>query len=366
MHVPIIDLITQYENLKKEIDEAVTKVFAHSHFVFGKELETFENELSQYTGSKYALGVANGTDALLLSLFAMGIKEGDEVLTTPFTFIATAEVIALLRAKPVFVDVEEKTLNINPELIDEKITIRTKAILPVHLYGQCADMGSIMDIARKKNVYVVEDAAQAIGAQIQDKKAGSFGDSAGLSFFPTKNLGAAGDGGAILTDDRKLCETIKLLRVHGSDRKYYHSTIGFNNRLDVIQAALLSVKLKYLDSWNEKRRAIASRYTAALKQWVRTPFEPEGYYSVYHQYTIRTPARDQLKRFLEEQGISSAIHYPVAIHLQPAFSHLGYKKGDFPVTEKATEEVLSLPMYPELTDEQVTYVIEQAVSFFHG
>lgn len=364
MQVPIIDLVSQYKNLEKEIDNAVKRVFSHSYFVFGKELESFEEQLSKYAGTKFALGVANGTDALLLSLYALGIKEGDEVITTPFTFISTAEVIALLRAKPVFVDVEEESLNVDPNLIEKAITERTKAILPVHLFGLCADMKSIMDIAQKHNLKVVEDAAQAIGATLYDKMAGGLGDIAGFSFFPTKNLGAAGDAGAILTNDEKLYEKIRLLRVHGSHKKYYHQFIGFNNRLDAIQAALLSVKLKYVDSWNERRREIAAKYTSLLNTYVKTPSEPEGYYSVYHQYTIRTEERDRLKAFMNERGVSTAIHYPLPLHLQLAFEYLGYKKGDFPVAEKACGEVLSLPVYPELTDEMVDYVIETISGFF--
>ncbi len=364
MQVPIIDLVSQYKNLEKEIDNAVKRVFSHSYFVFGKELESFEEQLSKYAGTKFALGVANGTDALLLSLYALGIKEGDEVITTPFTFISTAEVIALLRAKPVFVDVEEESLNIDPNLIEKAITERTKVILPVHLFGLCADMKSIIDIAQKHNLKVVEDAAQAIGATLYDKMAGGLGDIAGFSFFPTKNLGAAGDAGAILTNDEKLYEKIRLLRVHGSHKKYYHQFIGFNNRLDAIQAALLSVKLKYVDSWNKRRREIAAKYTSSLNTYLKTPSEPEGYYSVYHQYTIRTGERDRLKAFMNERGVSTAIHYPLPLHLQLAFEYLGYKKGDFPVAEKACGEVLSLPVYPELTDEMVDYVIETISGFF--
>lgn len=364
MKIPIIDLVSTYKNLEKEIDDAVKKVFSHSHFVLGKELDSFEAMLSQYIGAKFALGVANGTDALLLSLYALGIEEGDEVITTPFSFIATAEVIALLRAKPVFVDVEEETLNINPDLIEKAISERTKAILPVHLFGLCADMKRIMEIAQKHNLKVIEDAAQAIGARLNDIKAGNLGDIAGLSFFPTKNLGAAGDGGAILTDDDKLYKKIKLLRVHGSEKKYFHHFIGFNNRLDVLQAAVLSVKFKYLDEWNERRRKIAARYTSSFKKYVKTPIEPEGYYSVFHQYTIRTDERDRLKEHLLEKGISAAIHYPVPLHLQPAFEYLGYEKGDFPVTERAGDVVLSIPVYPELTDEMVEYVIENVLGFF--
>lgn len=366
MHVPTIDLGAQYRTIQKEIDDALKRVFTHCHFVLGKELERFEGKLAQYIGTDYALGVASGTDALFLSLFAMGIGEGDEVITTPFTFGATAEVIALLKAKPVFVDIDGETMNVDPEKVAAAITGNTKAILPVHLYGLCADMDAIMDIANKHGLKVIEDAAQAVGSRIGAKKAGCFGDITGLSFYPTKNLGAAGDGGAILTNDEELYENIRILRVHGIEEKYQYQIIGFNNRLDALQAAVLSVKLDHLDGWNERRRTIASQYTNVMKSYVRVPAEPAGFYSVYHQYTIRTDRRDQLKEHLGKNGVGAAIHYPSPLHLQPAFAYLEHTKGDFPEAERAAEEVLSFPLYPELTDEQVTYVIEQAVSFFDG
>ncbi len=364
MQVPIVDLVSQYKNLKREIDEAINRVLSHAHFVFGKELETFESELAEFVGTEYALGVANGTDALLLSLYALDIKEGDEIITTPFTFFASTEVIAMLKAKPIFVDIKEDSFNINPELIENKITGRTKAILPVHLFGQCADMKHISQIASKHDLFIVEDAAQEIGAKFNGKMAGSFGNTAGLSFFPTKNLGACGDAGAILTNSRELYEKIKLLRIHGSVKKYYHQSIGFNNRLDAIQAAILSVKLKYLNTWNNRRHKIASKYNEALKDYVKTPAEKENYHSVYHQYTIMTDKRDKLKSYLQEKGVVSAIHYPIPLHLQAAFEYLGHKTGDFPVSEKAALQVFSLPVYPELTDDMVGYVIEKVSQFF--
>lgn len=364
MRIPIIDLVKQYKNIEKEIDKAVKRVLSHSQFVFGEELKCFEEKLAKYINTNYALGVSSGTDALLLALHSLGIKEGDEVITTPFTFISTAEVIVLLRAKPVFVDIEEETLNINPELIEPAITKNTKAILPVHIFGLCADMKRILKIADKYNLKIVEDAAQAIGAKFDNKMAGSFGDVAGLSFFPTKNLGGAGDGGAIVTNDKELYEKIKPLRVHGSEEKYYHNFVGFNNRLDAIQAAMLSVKINYIDTWNKRRREIIKRYNNELSEVVRTPVEPEGYYSVFHQYTIRTKDRDKLKEYLGEQGISTAIHYPLPLHVQQALKFLGYGKGDFPVAEKACNEVLSIPVYPEMTDEMVEYVIENILQFF--
>jgi dTDP-4-amino-4,6-dideoxygalactose transaminase len=366
MDVPTIDLVAQYRTIEKEVDAAVKRVFSHSHFVLGKELEQFEENLARYAGVKYALGVASGTDALFLSLFSLGIGDGDEVITTPFTFGATAEVVALLKAKPVFVDIDSETFNIDPEGVRRAITERTKAILPVHLYGLCADMDAIMDIAGKNRLKVIEDAAQAVGARIGKTKAGCFADITGLSFYPTKNLGAAGDGGAILTNDDALYERLRILRVHGIKEKYHYQTIGFNNRLDAVQAAVLGVKLNHLDAWNERRRAIAARYSGALKEYVRVPAEPDGFYSVYHQYTIRCERRDQLQEYLGKHGIGAAVHYPAALHLQPAFSYLRHKKGDFPEAEKAAEEVLSLPMYPELTDEQIASVIEHALSFFKG
>ena len=364
MKVPIINLTMQYEKYREEIDNAIRRVFSHSHFVFGEELENFEKELSRYVGVKFALGVANGTDALLLSLYALGVGEGDEVITTPFTFFATAEVIAMLHAKPVFVDIEDNSMNINPELITDAITSHTKVIIPVHLFGRCAAMNRIMDIAKKNNLFVVEDAAQAIGARFNDKMAGSFGDAAGMSFFPTKNLGAAGDAGAILTNGVELYEKIKKLRMHGADKKYFHRFIGFNNRMDAIQAAVLSVKIKYIDEWNKRRREIADKYTLSLKPYVWTPINTEGYFSVYHQYTIRTHNRNELKDYLKERGVSTAIHYPIPLHLQPAFAYLGYKKGDLPVAERVADEVLSLPIYPEMTDRMVDFVIESVLQFF--
>ncbi len=364
MNVAIIDLVAQYKTIEKEVDEAVKQVFTNCHFVLGEALEQFERMLAEFSGVKHALGVTSGTDALFLSLFTLGVGEGDEVITTPFTFGATAEVIALLKAKPVFADIDAETFNIDIGAVEQAITERTKVMLPVHLYGLCADMDGIMALARERDLKVVEDAAQAVGSKIGSEKAGSFGDSTGLSFYPTKNLGAAGDGGAVLTNDDEIYETIKALRVHGIQRKYHYERIGFNNRLDTIQAAILSVKLKHLDAWNERRRQIAALYSAGLKEYVKVPVEPEGFHSVYHQYTIRTDKREQLMEHLRKQGVGAAIHYPVPLHLQPAFAYLEYKKGDFPEAEKAAEEVLSLPVHPELTDEQVGYVIEQIVSFF--
>jgi dTDP-4-amino-4,6-dideoxygalactose transaminase len=366
MKVPIIDLVSQYKKLEEEIDGAVKKVFSHSYFVLGKELEEFENKLTEYIGTKFALGVSSGTDGLLLSLYTLGVKEGDEVITAPFTFMATAEAIVLLKARPVFVDIDEETMNLNADNIENALSEHTKVIIPVHLYGLCADMEAINIVATKHRVKVVEDAAQAIGATLNGKMAGGFGDTGVLSFFPTKNMGAAGDGGAILTNNEELHTMMKLLRVHGSGKKYYHDIIGFNSRLDVIQAAVLLVKLKYLDSWNERRREIASQYSKSLSQYVKTPREPDGYYSVFHQYTVRTNRRDELQRFLAEKGVSSAIHYPLPLHLQPALKYLGYRKGDFPVTEKAAKEVLSLPVYPELKDEHVEYIIDTVKHFFEG
>lgn len=366
MNVPTIDLVAQYRTIEREIDDAVKGVFSRSHFVLGEELEQFEEKIAGFTGVKHALGVTSGTDALFLSLFALGVGEGDEVITTPFTFGATAEVIALLKAKPVFVDIDPRTFNIDTRAIEKAITERTRVILPVHLYGLCADMEAIMALARKHDLKVIEDAAQAVGSRIGAQRAGCFGDSTGLSFYPTKNLGAAGDGGAVLTNDDALYEIIKVLRVHGIKTKYHYERIGFNNRLDTIQAAVLSVKLHHLEAWNERRREIAVYYSDALKGYVDVPVEPEGFHSVYHQYTVRTDKREELMEYLKKKEIGVAIHYPVPLHLQPAFSYLEYKKGDFPEAERAADEVLSLPVYPELTDEQIAYVIEQVMSFFSG
>jgi len=359
MNVPFLDLKRQYSFIKEELDQAVFSVLSHAKFIMGPEVKAFEEKVAEYCGAKSAIGVASGTDALLLSLRAGGVGSGDEVITTGFSFFATAGVITRLGATPVFVDIDPDTYNMAPDEIKKKITPKTKAIMPVHLYGQCVDMDPITEIAKKHNLKVVEDAAQAIGAKYKGKKAGTFGDFGCFSFFPSKNLGAAGDGGMVVTNDQKMNELLRMLRVHGAKPKYYHSIVGYNSRLDTIQAALLSVKLKYLDRWTEKRREHAEIYNVAFKDLdIVTPKEEEFNYHIYHQYTIAVKNRDGLREVLKENQIGHDVYYPVPLHLQECYRHLGYKEGDLPVIEKKAMEVISLPIYPELTKEEQSFVIE--------
>ena len=364
MKVPFIDLSRHHKPLKSELSQAFEKVYDSNQFILGQHVQQFEEELATYVGTKYALGVSNCTNALLLSLKALGVESGDEVITTPFTFVATAEVIAMLGAKPVFCDIEPKTLNIDHTLINDHISKKTKVILPVHLYGQSADMDEIMAIAKQHNIAVVEDMAQAVGAQYKGKSVGTFGATACISFFPTKNLSALGDAGMVLTSDDVLAERLRAMRVHGAAKKYYHDFLGYNDRLDAIQAAFLSVKLNYLDTWNERRREIARRYNAAFKDLMQIPFVHEYNVSVYHQYTIRTRKRDALRDFLTQKNIGTSVHYPLGLHQQKAFEYLGYREGDYPETEKAAQEVLSLPIQQDLSDEEVDYVIAVIKEFF--
>jgi dTDP-4-amino-4,6-dideoxygalactose transaminase len=326
----------------------------------------FEGEIASYCGSKYAIGVSSGSDALLVSLMALEIKPGDEVITTPFTFFATAGSIARLGAKPVFVDVDRDSYNIDASLIEEKMTEKTRAIIPVHLFGQAAQMKPIMEIAKRYNTSIIEDAAQAIGASQDGTKCGNFGDCGCFSFYPSKNLGCFGDGGLVTTNSQGLAEKIKMLRNHGQASTYFYQAIGGNFRLDGIQGAVLSVKLKYVDQWNEKRRQHAALYDNIFGDSpVKPPKIDSNNVSIYHQYTVRVPERDQLQKFLAEHKIGSAVFYPKPLHLQDCFRELGYKEGDFPVAERLCGEVLSLPVYPELTSEQIEYV-GRAVLRFYG
>ncbi len=366
MNVPLFTLNRQHEEIMDELMKATEEVIKSGKFILGPWVAEFEEKVADYLGVKYAVGVGNGTDALSIALSAIDIKPGDEVITTPFTFIATAETIAMLGAKPVFVDIDPKTFNINPDLIEEAITEKTKAIIPVHLYGQAAEMDKIMEIAKKHNVYVIEDTAQGIGATYRGKKLGTIGDIGTFSFFPTKNLGALGDGGLVVTNNEEIYKKAKALRVHGSSVKYHHEYLGYNSRLDSLQAAYLLVKLPHTDRWNEKRRENAAFYNENLKDVVKVPVEREGNYHIYHQYTIRTDKRDELKAFLSENGVGIGIHYPIPLHLQPALRYLGYKEGDLPEAEKASKEVLSLPIFPELTEEEKAYVVEKIREFFAG
>ncbi len=359
MNVAFLDLKRQYASIKDEVDQAVFGVLSHAKFIMGPEVKTFEEQVAQYCGAKSAVGVASGTDALLLSLRACGVGPGDEVITTGFTFFATAGVISRLGAIPVYVDVDPDTYNIDPHKIQKKITAKTKAIMPVHLYGQCADMDPIMEVANKHKLMVVEDAAQAIGAKYKGKKAGAIAHFGCFSFFPSKNLGAAGDGGMIVTNDPKMDELLRMLRVHGAKPKYYHSLVGYNSRLDTLQAAILSVKLKYLDRWTQKRREHAEAYNRAFENSsIITPKEEDFNYHIYHQYTIAVKGRDKLREILKEKQIGHDVYYPVPLHLQECYKHLGYREGDLPVTEQKSREVISIPIYPEMTAEEQNYVID--------
>ncbi len=360
--IPMTDLKIQYENIKSEIDAAIGSVIENSSFILGKDLADFEAQVASYLGVKYALGVGSGTDALVLSLEAMGIKEGDEVITTPFTFIATAEAIVRVGARPVFVDIDENTYNIDPAKIEEKITARTKAIIPVHLYGLACDMDKIMSIAKKRNLKILEDCAQSFGSLYKDKKVGSIGDCGAMSFFPAKTLGCYGDGGMVITNDEGIASRIKMLRNHGSSAKYYYTAHGFNSRLDTIQAAILRVKLKYIDKWINQRIKNALLYNDLLSKSkdIATPCIPKETKHTFNYYTIRIKnnKRDQVQSALRENGIPSAVYYPLSLHLQEIYKDLGYKNATFPVSEAAQNEVLSLPMYPELTEKQIQQIAD--------
>lgn len=366
MKIPIIDLVRQHKPIQNELEIAFKRVLESGQFILGPELEQFERNASEFLRSKYAVGVGNGTDAITLALKAIDLQSGDEVITTPFTFFATAETIAMIGAKPVFVDVEDSTLNIDVNKIEGKITPKTRVILPVHIFGQGAKMEGILDIARRHSLRVIEDTAQGFGAKRNGKFLGTFGDLGTFSFFPTKNLSCLGDGGLITTQDELLFDRVRKLRVHGSPRKYYHEFLGYNSRLDTLQAAFLSVKLNYIEAWNQRRREIAEIYDRELKEFVRVPEVDAGNEHIYHQYTIRTDRRDELNEFLNKKGIMTQVHYPIPLHLQPALAYLGYKKGDFPVAERAAKEVLSLPIFPELTELEIEYIVSSVKEFFRG
>ena len=369
MNVPLLDLKAQYRVIKPEVLSAMEAVCDEQGFVLGPRVSAFEEATAQYIGSRYAIGCASGSDALLLSLMAMGVKAGDEVITIPFTFFATAGVVSRLGAKPVFVDIQPDTFNIDPNLIEQAITPRTKAIIPVHLFGQCADMAAINEIAKRKKVCVIEDACQAIGAAQQGKRAGILGDTGCFSFFPTKNLGGFGDGGLITTDDKALADSMAMLRVHGSEVRYLHEAVGINSRLDALQAAVLQIKLKYLDQWNEGRRRNAERYQQLFARTkhadrVALPLTVPGNFHVYNQFTVRAPKRDELRTFLKEKGVGTEVYYPLPMHLQNCYRDLGHQKGSFPLSEQAAEEVMSIPIYAELTEAQQSYVVEIIADFY--
>jgi dTDP-4-amino-4,6-dideoxygalactose transaminase len=363
LRVPILDLTRYDAALREEIARAVAGVFASGRFVLGPANEAFESGLAAYLGARHAVGVSSGTDALLVSLMALDIGSGDEVVTSPFSFFASAGAVARLGAKPVFVDIEAGTFNLDPERLEAALTPRTRAIQPVHLYGQCAEMEPILEIARARGIPVLEDACQAIGASCGSRRAGSLGTLGAFSFYPTKNLGAAGDAGAVATDDDALAARLRSLRVHGSAQTYHHDRVGGNFRLDEIQAAVLNVKLPRLEAWNQRRRAIAKRYgelfaEAESRGRITTPAEAPGRRHVYHQYVVRVPDRDAVRRRLTERGIGTSVFYPVPLHLQECFAALGGRAGDFPEAEKAAREVLALPIFAELTDAEIESVAE--------
>jgi dTDP-4-amino-4,6-dideoxygalactose transaminase len=364
MKVPLLDLQAQYATIREELRAAVGDVMESCRFVLGPYVQEFEKAVVDYCGATYAIGVASGTDALLLSLRACQVEPGDEVITTSYSFFATAGVISRLGARPVFVDIDPKTYNINPDLIAEKITPRTKVIMPVHLFGQCAEMDPILSLAEQHNLQLVEDAAQAIGAEYHGRKAGTMGHLGCFSFFPSKNLGGLGDGGMVITDDERLEEMVRILRVHGSKPKYYHSVVGYNSRLDALQAAALQVKLKHLDEWTEARRRHASFYDARLKDLPVVTPHAEGYNRhTYNQYTIRIAHRDGLEQHLQKHEIGTALYYPLPLHLQECYRDLGYRESDLPESEAAARETISIPVYPELSSRQQEYVVEQIGEF---
>jgi dTDP-4-amino-4,6-dideoxygalactose transaminase len=358
MKVPFLDLKAHHAPLIEKFERAIGEVIESSAFAGGPFVERFEEEFAAFCGSSYAIAVGNGTDALWLTLLALGIGEGDEVITVPNTFIATAEAITYCKARPMFVDVDPDTFTMNPGELEKSLTRRTKAIIPVHLFGQPADMDPVLEFARANGLFVVEDAAQAHGAEYKGRKAGTMGDAGCFSFYPGKNLGAFGEAGAVVTNDPELRKQIQMLRDHGQSRKYYHATMGWNCRMDGIQGAVLSIKLGHLDEANSLRRKHALEYNQAFAgiDEVLTPFEAKYARHVYHVYAIRVQERDAILRHLQEKGVGCAVHYPVPIHLQVASRNLGYTKGAFPIAESLADEFLSLPMFPELTEVQIEYV----------
>ena len=372
MKIPLVDLKAQYDSIKAEIEAAIHRVLEQSQFILGPEVQAFEEEMATYCGTGFAVGVASGTDALHLALLACGVGAGDEVITTPFTFVATAEAIVNCGAKPVFVDIDPGTFNLDPDKIEPKISSKTKAVVPVHLYGQPASLEAILETAREHRLKVIEDCAQALGAEYQGKKVGSLGDAGCLSFFPAKNLGAYGDAGMVVTSDRHIAETVRMLRVHGSKQSYYHLVPGFNSRLDALQAAILRAKLTHLDRWNELRRENASLYDRLLSQIDGIePSAPQPHARPScNYYTIRLKDgridRNGLRKHLESKGIQTMVYYPLALHLQDVYKPLGYRPGDFPESELAQEQVLSLPMYPELRSQQIEGIVGEIERFLQG
>lgn len=366
MSIPSFTLNRQIEIYGPEISERISATVASGQFILGSAVADFETAIAQAIGTPYAIGVANGSDALYLALHALDIGAGDEVLTTPFTFFATAGSILRTGAKPVFTDIQLDTFNMDPDTALARVTPRTRAMLPVHLFGLMADMTALTSGYRGP---IVEDAAQAIGASLDGRAAGTMGALGCFSFFPTKNLGAFGDAGLVTAQDAKLADRVKILRVHGATKKYYHETLGINSRIDALQAAVLTAKLPYLTQWTDRRIALATRYTKGFAQLgiaeIVPPVVPQGYRHVFHQYTVRADRRDSLAQYLKERGIGTTVYYPLSLHLQPVFRELGYQAGEFPNSEEAQRVVLSLPMFPELTDHEVDQVVE-AIATFYG
>jgi len=368
---PFLDLRAQFASIRQETIDAVTRVLESQAFILGEEVDSFEKEIAQFVGCQFVIGCASGSDALLLALMALGIGVGDEVVTTPFTFVATGTAIARLGARPVFVDIDPETFNIDTEALENAITPRTRAILPVHLFGLPADMNALKEVSARHGLAVIEDAAQAIGARYRDDLVGQLGTIACFSFFPSKNLGGAGDGGMLTTNDAAYAERLRLLRVHGNRTKYSSELLGINSRLDAMQAAILRVKLRHLDDWTTARRRNAARYRqlfldAGLEQKVKAPEEPAGSHHVYNQFVIRASRRDELQAYLRARGIPSEIYYPNPLHLQPAFAYLGHDDGNFPQSERASREVLALPISPELTEEQQTMVVNAMADYYNS
>ncbi|MDQ6653288.1 MAG: DegT/DnrJ/EryC1/StrS family aminotransferase [Acidobacteriota bacterium] len=369
MKVPLLDLRGQHQALRPKLLAAIGRVIDSQQFVLGSEVEALETEISEYCTTKFAIGCASGTDALLLALMALDIKTGDEVITTPFTFFATGGSIVRLGALPRFVDIEPRTYNIDPSLVEAAITPRTRAILPVHLYGQCSDMDPLLEISKRHGLPIVEDAAQAIGAEDRKRRAGSMGHLGCFSFYPTKNLGAAGDAGMLVTNNAGVAGRVRRLRVHGGTTEYQHDEVGINSRLDALQAAVLRVKLKHLNEWSAARRKKAAFYTALLneaglaEEFVPPFVRPEAQH-IFHQYVIRVRrGRDELIKHLSQHGVGSKVYYPVPLHLQECFVYLGYRRGDFAETEQAALETLALPCFPEITEEQQRFVVEALAKF---
>jgi dTDP-4-amino-4,6-dideoxygalactose transaminase len=369
--VSLLDLNAHYEKIWDEVQEALKKVLVSKQFILGPEVKELEKEIAAYCQSEYAIGCASGSDAILLALMAIDIGAGDEVITTPYTFFATVGSIVRLGATPVFVDIEEDTFNLDVRKLEQAITDKTKAILPIHLFGQSADMDAINQLASAKKIPVIEDAAQAIGAEYKGKRAGSLGAIAAFSFYPSKNLGGAGDGGMLTTNDPALAEKLRALRAHGAKKKYFHDYVGLNSRLDSLQAAILRVKLNYLDEWAKKRRENAETYRKLFSQTdllknglVKLPVAVEGMLHVYNQFVILAKDRDNLMAYLKEQGIGTEIYYPLPLHLQACFVDLGLKRGDFPVSEMAAENSLAIPIYPELSDDDQQYVVSTIADYY--